>query len=165
MKSNTLLNIPFLAALTGSFVGLIGCSNDRELGTSSEVQQTATIRGIKMPAGTFNCPIINKLLPQGEMKDGWRYFVRYNKQNSPNPMPTSVNVEVYKNSVKVANINAPISASTEKSVYYKKEIDKNQGRYIQVSIVAREAGNVTADVMHKVNANTLLNFTGFCDRL
>jgi hypothetical protein len=158
MKSNNFLNIKFLAALTGSFIGLTGCSTDAELGAGSEVQNSASGLGKNMPAGNFFC---NLNLDEGDKPStSWRYEISYTKNTF---MPSSVNIVVFKNGKKITTVNAPARQGDSTSVFYQKPL--SNGRLIHVHIYASMpfGGGHGANLDHQVDQFWAVR-SGFCTK-
>ena len=164
MKINNFLSITFLAALTGSFIGLTGCSTDAELGAGSEVQNSALGFGKKMPAGSFFCDIRQPISSPIGLE--WRYEVRYSKNPSPNPMPSNVDIIVFKNGKKITTVNAPSISSYETGILYRKELSGN--RYVRVEIYKFKESLfkevIRAVVVHEIENTVLVALEGNCTK-
>lgn len=158
MKTNNFLNIKFLAALTGSFIGLTGCSTDAELGAGSEVQNSASGLGKNMPAGSFFC---NLNLDFDKPSTSWRYEISYTKNTS---MPNSVNIVVFKDGKKITTVNAPVRFSNDTAVRYEKQLDKERKMHVTIyKSLPFSGGRHGADLSHQVDQFWKVR-SGFCTK-
>jgi hypothetical protein len=159
MKSNNFLNIKFLAALTGSFIGLTGCSTDAELGAGSEVHNSASKLGKNMPAGNFFCNL--NLDEDDKPSTSWRYEISYTKNTF---MPSSVNIVVFKNGKKISTVNAPALFSDDKAVRYEKKLDEERKIHVTIYKSLPFNGGHGASLGHQLDDRFWASRSGFCTK-